>query len=285
MSNITKLLDRLSINEWYTESYLEGVYFFKSSKSVPRAPLFYKSRIIIVWEGTKIGYLDGKTIQYNKDNYLVLSVPMAFECETIVEKDKKFLALIIDIDFKILNEIVQNLWEHNIFSENMEKKWVESVKMEPALKDSVCKLLKTLESKEESKILWSNTLREILYRVLKGKHWVSLFALYDTNARFSKLAKILNEINKNYSENYYVKDLAKSMWMSEAAFFRYFKSVTGFPPIQYIKNIKLQKAKELLISENLLLKEVAKKIWYKSIPQFSREFKRYFDVSPKSLNK
>ncbi len=48
--------------------------------------------------------------------------------------------------------------------------------------------------------------------------------------------------------------------MSEAAFFRYFKSVTGFPPIQYIKNIKLQKAKELLISENLLLKEVAKKI-------------------------
>jgi AraC-like DNA-binding protein len=48
--------------------------------------------------------------------------------------------------------------------------------------------------------------------------------------------------------------------MSEANFFRYFKKITGFSPIQYIKNIRLQKAYYLIKTEKLLLKEVAKKV-------------------------
>jgi AraC-like DNA-binding protein len=46
--------------------------------------------------------------------------------------------------------------------------------------------------------------------------------------------------------------------MSEATFFRYFKSVTGNTPIQYIKNIRLHKAKDLIMNEKMLLKEASK---------------------------
>lgn len=276
-------LNLLAKNEGYTQSFIDWINFFKASKTLPRAPLKYESRIIIIWEGKKVWYLWDKTIVYNKDNYLILSIPMAFDCEAVAENWKPLLALIIDIDFEILNEIIAQININSQLWDTQIERGVEAISLKKSLKQSVYRLLEILENREDSKILWKNQLREILYLVLKDSHWNALLSLYEEKSRFWKLAKILNEINKDYSKEFYVRDFAKIMWMSEANFFRYFKKITGFSPIQYIKNIRLQKAYYLIKTEKLLLKEVAKKVWYNSTSQFSREFKRYFNKNTKEI--
>ena len=77
-----------------------------------------------------------------------------------------------------------------------------------------------------------------------------------------------------------VAQLAELVNMSPSAFHRCFKEVTASSPIQYLKKIRLNKAKELLQRQRLKVKEAALEVGYESPAQFSREFKRYFDQSP-----
>jgi AraC-like DNA-binding protein len=54
--------------------------------------------------------------------------------------------------------------------------------------------------------------------------------------------------------------------------------------IQYIKKVRLNKARELFLEKQLRVGEVAVAVGYESASQFSREFKQYFGNSPAKLN-
>ncbi|TIC85381.1 helix-turn-helix transcriptional regulator, partial [Crenobacter intestini] len=51
-------------------------------------------------------------------------------------------------------------------------------------------------------------------------------------------------------------------------------------PLRYIKEIRLNKAKSLLVHEHLPINVVLEQVGYKSASQFSREFKEYFGHPP-----
>ena len=68
--------------------------------------------------------------------------------------------------------------------------------------------------------------------------------------------------------------------MSVSVFHRTFKQVTTDSPMQYIKKIRLNKAKSLIVHQGTRANEAAYKVGYESTSQFSREFKLYFGVPP-----
>ena len=51
------------------------------SKPLPRAPVVYQPKIVIVGQGRKRAYLGDEVYGYDPYNYLVLSVPLPAECE------------------------------------------------------------------------------------------------------------------------------------------------------------------------------------------------------------
>jgi AraC-like DNA-binding protein len=53
--------------------------------------------------------------------------------------------------------------------------------------------------------------------------------------------------------------------------------------MQYLKKIRLTKARDLIVQENLKAYIAADKVGYESSSQFSREFKRYFGQSPAEM--
>jgi AraC-like DNA-binding protein len=53
--------------------------------------------------------------------------------------------------------------------------------------------------------------------------------------------------------------------------------------MQYLKKIRLTKARDLIMQENLKAYIAADKVGYESSSQFSREFKRYFGQSPAEM--
>lgn len=276
MNTIESLLEKLTKKDWYTNSYIKGVSFLKTTLKTTRAPLMYESRIIIVGRGKKIWYINSEVFHYNADNYLILSLPMSFECEA----GEDVLALIIDIDLKILSEVISN------FSENEKICWdinkvVNAIPMKPNLQKSVIRMLEIANSEEESRILGESILKEILYRILKDRQWWDLFALYQKDSKFARFAQLIRKINNNLSSQYSLKELASEMVMSETSLYRYFKKLTSQAPLQYIKNIRLQKAREYILKNDLSLYEVSKKIGYNSISQFSREYSRFFWFTPK----
>jgi AraC-like DNA-binding protein len=68
--------------------------------------------------------------------------------------------------------------------------------------------------------------------------------------------------------------------MSVSVFHNHFRRLTGTSPIQYIKTIRLQKARLLMAVDGLSASEASVRVGYESSSQFNREFKRFFGLPP-----
>ena len=77
-----------------------------------------------------------------------------------------------------------------------------------------------------------------------------------------------------------VEELAKRAGMSIPAFHHHFKLVTASSPLQYLKRIRLDRAKRLMAHDGYNAGTAARAVGYESPSQFSREFKRLFGVTP-----
>ncbi len=94
-----------------------------------------------------------------------------------------------------------------------------------------------------------------------------------------RLAK--NFIDKNYNEQIFVYLLADVAGVSEVHFRNEFKKCFGVPPLEYIKTVRINNAKQLLASGYHTVSDVATMCGFDSISYFSYEFKRLTGKSPK----
>jgi AraC-like DNA-binding protein len=69
--------------------------------------------------------------------------------------------------------------------------------------------------------------------------------------------------------------------MSESAFAHLFKHCTGTSPYQFLKQLRLEHARGLLL-ENHTVSEAARHVGYSGLSHFITEFKRYFGETPRS---
>lgn len=82
-----------------------------------------------------------------------------------------------------------------------------------------------------------------------------------------------------------VEEIAVSLGVSYSMFRREFKRLCGISPGQYRLEQKLVKATELLVSTNDCIAEIARKLHFESIGQFSAFFKKKKGVSPLEYRK
>lgn len=92
-------------------------------------------------------------------------------------------------------------------------------------------------------------------------------------------------IREHYWEQVTLEDVAKVVGLSPPYFTKLFKEKTGQTFIDYLTEIRLKKAKELLLENRLSLKEISYEVGYKDPNYFSRVFKKYFRQSPRKFQK
>ena len=287
MSQMVDLLKSFAItNGGSSESRLKGVRFFKSTQPMPRKPIVYDPGICIIAQGHKIGYLGGQKFQYDADHYLVSSVTMPFECETFASPEDPLLGLYIDIDMAQLHDLIGRLGLQPEISNAGEKglpRGIGPAVLDEDMADAINRLLKCLQSETESQILGPGLVREILYRALCGTQTPVLYSLAMHSGTFSHVAYALKVMQSDYAAKLDVEQLASTARMSASAFHRAFKEITSDSPMQYLKKVRLTKARDLMVQENMKAYIAADTVGYESSSQFSREFKRYFGQSPAEM--
>ena len=269
-----------------SQSLLQGVRLFKETRHVPKQPMVYSPGLCIVVQGHKIGYLGGHKFRYDASQYLVTSVTMPFECETFASREEPLRGLYIDIDMVQLRELIGQITMHTEAGAGGDRslpRGIGPASMDAAMLDAIMRLLKCLHAKAEACILGPGLVREILYRALCGAQAPALHARARHSGVFSQVARALEMMQRDYAENLDVEQLAKTAHLSVSAFHRAFKEITSDSPMQYLKKIRLGRAKELMVQERMKAYIAAEKVGYESPSQFSREFKRYFGQSPAEL--
>lgn len=97
----------------------------------------------------------------------------------------------------------------------------------------------------------------------------------------SLLKKSLDIIEANMSNPLFgVDQMADAIGMSRTSLHRKLKAITGFPPSEFIRNIRLRKAAALLISQADSVTQIGIAVGFEDQSYFSKSFKKEFGVPP-----
>lgn len=95
-----------------------------------------------------------------------------------------------------------------------------------------------------------------------------------------RIKQALKIANSKINEPIRVEDLAKDACMSPGHFIRLFKEELGCTPTQFLIDRKIMKAKLMLASESIMMKEIAYRLGYEDVSYFTRLFKKHVGITP-----
>jgi AraC family transcriptional regulator len=96
------------------------------------------------------------------------------------------------------------------------------------------------------------------------------------------LQRTIAYINKNLADELSLQAIAAVAQMSPFYFARLFKRATGLTPNQYVTNRRIERAKQLLIEQDLSVVDVAQEVGIQSQSHFNKVFREYTGVTPKA---
>ena len=100
-----------------------------------------------------------------------------------------------------------------------------------------------------------------------------------------RISFIIQTMNKEYEKNYSLDDFAQMCCMGKYHFLRIFKEITGFSPIEYRNNIRIEHAKEMLTDTDDFVDEISRNVGYSSNVYFCDVFKAKVGISPTQYRK
>lgn len=92
-------------------------------------------------------------------------------------------------------------------------------------------------------------------------------------------------VEAHLSEEITINQIAKAVNFHPNYFIRYFKAHTGVSPMHYINRVRMERAKELILRNQINISEVGNKTGFNDLSHFSKSFKNYTGYSPSEFRK
>lgn len=146
--------------------------------------------------------------------------------------------------------------------------------------DALVRLVRLLSEPELVSRLAPLIQQEIIVRLLSGAHGPQLQHLAASGSPGQQISKAVTWLKLNFAQTLRVDELASRVGMSPSSFRQHFRAITGTSPLQYQKTLRLQEARQLMLSEKLDAGDASGRVGYESPSQFSREYSRLFGAPP-----
>lgn len=256
----------------------------------------YEPSLCLVLQGAKTVILEKRQYRYGASSFLIVSVHLPTKGQ-IVEATPEKPYLCVKIQFhaediwRLLEEtgppgVGASLREGTAgFGEQAAPKGLAIGRLGFGLADAVLRYVRLLEEPQAIPVLGPAIHREILYRLLEDPQGRLLRDFSAGGSPARRIAQVIAHIRDNFNKPLPVGYLAELAHMSVSALHSHFKAITGMSPLQYQKQIRLQEARRLLLSDQLDAAGAAYRVGYESPSQFSREYSRLFGLPPGSDRK
>ncbi len=97
-----------------------------------------------------------------------------------------------------------------------------------------------------------------------------------------RVQAVIEYMSKDVSRPLRLKEVARSVNLSASRLQHLFKTDTSMTAVQYLKSLRMQKAKQLIDSTFLNTKEIMRRVGIKNESHFVREFKKIYGLPPGS---
>lgn len=99
------------------------------------------------------------------------------------------------------------------------------------------------------------------------------------------IKKVFKYINENYSNKIYIEDLASQVNMNTQYFCRFFKSVTGKTPVDYINHHRIENAAKMLVTSDNKIMDICFSVGFDNFSYFIKTFKQHKGCTPSQYRK
>ncbi len=282
-ASMRALFDRHAPADGFFPSPLAGLQLIRASAPTDPLSVFYRPALCLVLGGRKRVFLNNQITEYGSDGHLVISQDLP-ALGQVVEASPLEPYLCVHLRFEQA-EINRIVLEHGPPQEpeGASTRAARGLYVEPssaALLDAILRLVRLLDAPADQLTLEPLIRREIVYRLLSSAHGWRLARTARTGCCDHRIARVLEVLRERFRETIGVRELADIAHLSPSALNLNFKAVTSFTPLQYVKQLRLQDARRLVVSTEMDAAAVAMTIGYDSPSQFSREYARMFGEPP-----
>jgi AraC-like DNA-binding protein len=142
------------------------------------------------------------------------------------------------------------------------------------------RLVASLTDPVEAKLLAPLAIDEILFLLLRTDAAATIRSGVGRPVDAERILQAMQFIRAHHAEKLNVERLAKHAGMSASHFAHRFRSVARVSPMRYLREVRLDRARSLLLEKGTRVSEAALEVGFESPAHFTREFKRRFGVAP-----
>lgn len=150
----------------------------------------------------------------------------------------------------------------------------------------ICKVVEDLSIALSSKktgyeFMTQGYLYQLLGLILSNHLYEEKQAKRQNAQRLDSMKKVLSFISENYASDISLDDLSRIAGMNPKYFCRYFRNMTDRTPIDYLNYYRIECACEMLLTQNISIKETAISCGFNDESYFIKTFHKYKGVTPK----
>ena len=267
-------------NEGSYQTSIKGVNFIRRDTPSEFAKCFYKSACIFVLQGQKQMIFSSEIKTYKKGQYVLSCTDIPAVCRVEkASKEEPFVGILLDFDENLIKELIHTtkITKNSSFPSD----YLAITDADNNLIDAFYRLAQLIENPQDE-IIVSMLIKEIYYRLLTGPLGNQLLLINTQGTRSNQIAQAINIIKEHYEEKLNMDEVAQSVNMAPASFYRNFKKVTQVSPLQYQKQLRLSEAQRLMLTGEHNAETASYIVGYESPTQFSREYKKMFGNPPKT---
>ncbi|PAE06644.1 AraC family transcriptional regulator [Terribacillus saccharophilus] len=280
-STLAGVINKFAPREGVGETNIPSLFFIHHTSTYGPVRGVYKPSVCIIVQGEKEILLGQDRLLYGPKHYLVASVDLPVSGQ-ILEASASAPYLAMKLEFTPA-EILKVMEEAaiQIVSGEDPKRGMYVNEIEAPILDVAVRLASLLEKPEDIPVLAPLVKKEILYRLLQGKHGSALAQMAVQGSYTQRIRDVIDHIRNHYDQSFRIEELAEIAGMSVSTLHRHFREVTAMSPIQFQKQIRLQEARHLLLYDDADTTDAALQVGYESVSQFSREYARMFGFPPR----
>lgn len=279
-SELAALIERFATQEGVQTTAIPSLRLARMH--APSGPMraVQEAALCLIAQGRKQVMLGDDVYEYDAMRYLVASVDLPVTGQVVdATAESPYLCFVMKLSPASIAELVTQA-EHARAPLPPPSRGVFLERSSPELLDAAIRLMRLLERPQDIPLLAPLIEREILYRVLCSPQGGMLRHIGIADSQGQRVAKAIHWLRSHYDQPLRIDHIAREVHMSTSALHHHFKAVTAMSPLQYQKQLRLQEARRLMLSEVMDAASAGHRVGYESASQFSREYSRMFGAPP-----
>lgn len=280
LQELADLVVRFAVSDGGHATAVPGLTLHRWSAPTEPGNCMYEPSLVVVAQGVKRVILSDRSYVHDPATCLVTSIELPVVGQVLRASPRApFLAIKMRLDLQKIADLIAVVGGGEDLAE-MNGPGISSAAIGQSLLDAVVRLVRLLESPRDVAVMGPLIEREIHYRLITSTEGLHLRNIAVAGSRTGLMVDAIKWLKAHYARPLRIQELAGTLNMSESTLHHRFKAVTAMSPLQYQKQLRLQEARRLMLSERLDAASASQRVGYESPSQFSREYRRMYGAPP-----